>query len=247
MDLTGGEQIVAILEEEYAEKIKVVYPRAEEELVDFLQRCKLNKTEVMMCPRCSAVFDKKTTNGLKKYVPSATNKGNWSNKRLVTSQNIIHHRLVHQRLGYQTSFVPSNKTPTNQWVHGHPMMPNRRIIEKGSSSNSRPQNYGEANKYAYKNNYIGKNPMNRTQWRRHQRQKKLALQNIQSPADNKGKKVVKLAKNPVKDRLSPSGSNHKTEEKVEDEHMEADDFLESEPDFDVVVNVVSILPAEYGI
>ncbi|MCI08338.1 hypothetical protein A2U01_0029414, partial [Trifolium medium] len=38
MDLTGGAQLVAIPEDEYAEKIKEVYPHAEEDLVDFLQR-----------------------------------------------------------------------------------------------------------------------------------------------------------------------------------------------------------------
>jgi hypothetical protein len=42
------------------------------------------------------------------------------------------------------------------------MMPNRGIDEKGSSSNSRPKNSGEANKYAYKDNYMGKNPMTHT-------------------------------------------------------------------------------------
>ncbi|MCI49808.1 hypothetical protein A2U01_0071052, partial [Trifolium medium] len=39
----------------------------------------------------------------------------------------------------------------------------------------------------------------------------------------------------------------KKEESVEGEHLEADDFLDSEPDFDVLVNVVSILPAEYDV
>ncbi|MCI51140.1 hypothetical protein A2U01_0072384, partial [Trifolium medium] len=48
----------AVGEEEYAEKIKGVYPQAEEELVDFLNRYKLSNKEVMLCPRCSAVCDK---------------------------------------------------------------------------------------------------------------------------------------------------------------------------------------------
>ncbi|PNX59109.1 hypothetical protein L195_g051249, partial [Trifolium pratense] len=69
MDLSGGAQLVSIPENEYYEKMKVVYPGAEEELIDFLQRCKLNKSEVMLCPRCSAVFDKKATEGLNKFIP----------------------------------------------------------------------------------------------------------------------------------------------------------------------------------
>ncbi|MCI76864.1 hypothetical protein A2U01_0098134, partial [Trifolium medium] len=36
----------------------------------------------------------------------------------------------------------------------------------------------DANKYAYRNNYKGKNPMTRTQWRRFQRKKKLATQKV---------------------------------------------------------------------
>lgn len=34
------------------EQMKVVYPKAEEELVDFLNLCKLKYSEVMLCPRC---------------------------------------------------------------------------------------------------------------------------------------------------------------------------------------------------
>ncbi|MCI83600.1 hypothetical protein A2U01_0104876, partial [Trifolium medium] len=41
---------------------------------------------------------------------------------------------------------------------------------------------------------MGKNPMTRIQWRRHQRQKKLALQAMQNSGDNKGKQVVEIAK-----------------------------------------------------
>lgn len=44
-----------------AEKIKVVYPKAKEELFDFLNRCKLKGFEVMLCPRCSAISDKKAS------------------------------------------------------------------------------------------------------------------------------------------------------------------------------------------
>ncbi|MCI88523.1 hypothetical protein A2U01_0109810, partial [Trifolium medium] len=49
---------------------------------------------------------------------------------------------------------------------------------------------------------MGRNPMTLTQWRIHQRQKKLALQAMQSSGDNKGKQVVEIAKRPVKERIS---------------------------------------------
>jgi hypothetical protein len=61
---------------------------------------------------------------------------------------------------------------------------------------------------------------------------------MQKLVDNNGKHVVEMAEKPVKHRISPPVSNQKTEDKVEDEQMEAGDFLESEPDFDVLVNLV---------
>jgi len=37
----------------------------EEELIDFLNHCKLKNSEVMLCPRCSLVFDKRPLKALK--------------------------------------------------------------------------------------------------------------------------------------------------------------------------------------
>jgi len=37
--------------------MEVAYPKAEEDLIDFLNRCKISNTNAMLCPRCSAVFD----------------------------------------------------------------------------------------------------------------------------------------------------------------------------------------------
>ncbi|MCI48557.1 hypothetical protein A2U01_0069800, partial [Trifolium medium] len=73
------------------------------------------------------------------------------------NKNVVHNKPVHQRLGYKPNFVPSNKAPVNQWFHGQQKLPNQRFAEKGSLSSNRPKNYGEA-KYAYKSNYMGKNP-----------------------------------------------------------------------------------------
>ena len=43
---------------------KIAFPKEEEMLSNFLQRCKKKQSEVMMCPQCSAVFDKKATQNL---------------------------------------------------------------------------------------------------------------------------------------------------------------------------------------
>ncbi|MCI59664.1 hypothetical protein A2U01_0080919, partial [Trifolium medium] len=63
-----------------------------------------------------------------------------------------------------------------------------------------------------------------------------------NPRDNKNKQVVEMANRPVKERVS--APNTAAKEYVEGGHMEADDLLDSEPDLDILVNVVSILPAE---
>jgi len=39
-----------ISEPQFDEKAKTAYPMAKEELVDFLNRCKLKNSEVMLCP-----------------------------------------------------------------------------------------------------------------------------------------------------------------------------------------------------
>lgn len=44
-------------EPDYDEQIKVVFPKAEEELIDFLNKCKLKDFKVMLYPRCNTVFD----------------------------------------------------------------------------------------------------------------------------------------------------------------------------------------------
>ncbi|MCH79898.1 hypothetical protein A2U01_0000659 [Trifolium medium] len=250
-------QIQAVPEKEYAEKIKVVYPRAEEELVDFLNSCKLNNTEVMLCPRCSAVCDKEATAGLKNFMPFVNNKGKWPNQR-PNQGNWPHQRpnkgksiaqgpSVYQRLGRMNTFIPSNKVPINQWAHGQYVAFNKKVMEKGSSSNTNSKNVSEAKKYSYKNNYKGKNPMTRTQWRRFQSQKKLASQNVQAGGNANAVKKTEVARRPIKERISPPNAPSKTEDAgVEDEFMD-DDILESDGDLDIPVNIVSILPIEYDV
>ena len=44
-----------VIDGQYAEKMKVAYPTSEEDLVDFLKRCKISNSPTMLCA-CSAVF-----------------------------------------------------------------------------------------------------------------------------------------------------------------------------------------------
>jgi hypothetical protein len=73
--------------------------------------------------------------------------------------------------------------------------------------------------------------MTRTQWRSFQRQKKLAEQNLQTG------QYKEVARRPAKERILPP---------IDENKMEDDDLLDSEPDFDVIY-VVFILPSEFDV
>jgi hypothetical protein len=207
MDLSGTQSIP---EDEYIEKIKVVYPRAEEDLIDFLSRCKINNHEVMMCPRCSAVCDKEATAGLENYLPYVKPSFNGPNRKLNfhgpnqtynKGKAVLQVPSIHQRLGRKQTFVPSNRVPVEQWGHGRYAAFNKKVMHQGGPSQV-PPNMNEGNKFSYSNNYKGKNPMTRTQWRRYQRQQKLAKQNASTGGNAKEVKLVEKAKRPAKERIS---------------------------------------------
>jgi hypothetical protein len=130
----------AVTEEEYAKKIQELYPEAEEELIDFLNKCKLNNTEVMLCPRCSAVCDKEATAGLKSYVPYVDNRGKWLNKKPNHiawpykkpdwNKHVVQGPSIRQRLGPHNTFKPSNEEPVNQWVSGQYVAFSKKSMEK---------------------------------------------------------------------------------------------------------------------
>ncbi|WJX84315.1 hypothetical protein P8452_66904 [Trifolium repens] len=271
VDVVDPAPVKAVPEEEYEKKIQEVYPNAEEELVDFLNRCKLNNSEVMLCPRCSAVCDKEATAGLRNFVPYAEHTRKWHNakpdqrgwphKKIDWSKSVAKTPSIHQRLGPQRTFKPSNKAPVNRWVGGQYVAVNKKQMEGGSSSNvnvkivagnksSAPakvlqetQAESGADKFSYRNNYKGKNPMTRTQWRRFQRKKKMATQNVNAGGNATVVQKVEMARRPAKERLSPVAEGNENEE----DYMDNDDILDDEPDFDVLVNVISILPAEYDV
>ena len=118
------------------------------------------------------------------------------------------------------------------------------IVTKNVTNDTRNPN--ESRKYAYCNNCKGKkNPMTRTQWRRYQRSKKgVTASSDDKVVDPKGEeKLVETVRRPVKERLSLPPIK---ENPVGDDEMDSN-FLDSEPNFDVLCNVVSIFPAEYDV
>lgn len=54
----------SLWKEEY---VKVAYPNHDRSLVEFLHRCQRKKSEVMLYPRCSSVFDRKAVETLRGF------------------------------------------------------------------------------------------------------------------------------------------------------------------------------------
>lgn len=60
--------------------IEVVYPKASEGLVEFFRKCKVEYSEVMMCPRCNVIFDKKVAKKVE-FSQQAKKQENWRKNR----------------------------------------------------------------------------------------------------------------------------------------------------------------------
>ncbi|KAK2415615.1 hypothetical protein QL285_038080 [Trifolium repens] len=104
-------QVEKIPEEEYFEKMKVVYPRAEEDLIDFLNRCKLENKGVMLCARCSAVCDKEATAGLMKFQPVANRQGANPKPPRDKGKGILTRPNNMVQIDRRPTFLPSGSIP----------------------------------------------------------------------------------------------------------------------------------------
>jgi hypothetical protein len=192
VDITKDAEYIkeTVLEPQLDENLNTTYPTAEEELIDFLNRCKLKNFEEMLCPRCSAVFDKEATKGLEGSIPKPKKMGKW----------FANHR---PKFSFTNSYIPyapnglliNNSSTTNyvnqsgQGIFLVPYAPNQKWVQSTQKdvqhgknnvvkrnidvvNDNKNGNAFESKKFAYRNNYKGKNPMTRTQWRKYQRSKK---------------------------------------------------------------------------
>lgn len=55
--------------------MKVVFPKVEEELLNFMNRCKLKDFEFVLFPHCCFIFDKDVAKDLEKINPYQSKKG----------------------------------------------------------------------------------------------------------------------------------------------------------------------------
>jgi hypothetical protein len=118
------------------------------------------------------------------------------------------------------------------------------VVKRNTSvvNNNKNGTVFESRKFAYCNNYKGKNPMTRAQWRRYQRSKKGISTSLEDETvDPKGdQRMVESKRRLAKERLSLP-----VEEDPNGDNELGSRFIDSEPDFDVICNLASILPAEY--
>lgn len=161
-------------EPQFDGKLKTAYPTVEEELIDFLIRCKLENSEVMLCPRCSVVFDKKRTKGLEGSIPKPKKRGKWSADHIPTfsfTKSYIHFinnsstsNYVNQS-GHGKTLVPY--APNQKWVqstHKNVQHGKNNMVKRNSSvvDNNKNGTAFESRKFAHYNNYKVNNPMTRT-------------------------------------------------------------------------------------
>lgn len=68
MEVDMGEQIFIVTDSD----MQAVYPQSKEGLINFLERCKLNDSKIMLFPCCNVIFDeevKKKPEGTRRFDP----------------------------------------------------------------------------------------------------------------------------------------------------------------------------------
>jgi len=151
------------------------------------------------------------------------------------------------------TFNPPAKSPTDTWVFsggkksGHSAPPTMWVKRIVTAPNQRE--VSNPNRYAYNNNYKGKHPMTKTQWRRYQRQKKAdASKGMTDTGKTRGKQVAvfEMVKKPASERIFPLLSTVVHQSPKEDKEMTSN-FSDSGNRIDIICNVVSILPVDYDV
>jgi len=207
----------------------------------------------MLCPRCSAVFDKEATKSVEEFLPHTEHKEGWVENRPKYGFNKrgVPYKMKpsEQNPGrtHRRTFNPPPKSPTDTWVFSRGNKTGYTWVKRMATTPHRKE-ASNSKRYAYNNNYKGKHPMIKTQWRRFQRQKKAnALKEITNvdKGERKQEVVFEMVKRPATERIFPPFPTLKKDCPEEDEELTSN-FSESDPSFDLVC-VVSVLPIEYDV
>jgi len=111
---------------------------AEEELVNFLNLCRLKNSEVMLFSRCSYLFDKEATKSLEVFAPKSKKRRKW----------YICHRqefsFTKSYISFINNFSTTNyvKAHVQKWVHStyKNVQYGKNNVVKGSTSNTVTKN-----------------------------------------------------------------------------------------------------------
>jgi len=152
-----------VTEDQFAEKMKASYRKAEEDLIDFLNRCKISNTHAMLCPRCSAVFDKEAAKSVEGFRPQPNRKDRWVDNRPKYGFNKrgIPYKMKSVEKGphknHKKTFNPPSKSPTNTWVFsggkrsGYSALTTKWVKRVATTPNQKGAS--NSKQYAYSNNY----------------------------------------------------------------------------------------------
>lgn len=176
-------------ERQQEEYNKLAFLKEEENLMDFFHRCQGNKSEVMLCPRCSVVFDKKAAYNLEgtRKAKDRWDHGAPQEQRVCGTRRAFDpmryldpsRTLVKldgtRRRGPITKFIsfkPTAKASDEKWVkpadgrkHGQGKWKNFEV-DRGSSLAYRKEFQASKKPTYIFENYKGKNLMTESQWRR---------------------------------------------------------------------------------
>jgi len=166
----------------------------------------------MLCPRCIAVFDKDAAKSVEGFQPQPKKKGRWAVSLQDTWVFPYKTRSVEKNphRNHRKTFNPPIKSPTDTWVFsggkrcGYSTPTTKWVKRVATTPNQKEAS--NSKQYAYSNNYKGKHPMMKTQWRRYQRQKNAsALRDVTNVDSNKGKHVAvfEIVKKPSTKRIFP--------------------------------------------
>jgi len=152
-----------ITEDQLIKKIEVAYPKAEEDLIDFLNRCKISNTNAMLCPRCSAIFNKEAAKSVEGFLPYTERKSKWVENRPkygFNKRGVPYKMKPSDKSSCRThkgTFNPRPKCPTDTWVFsggkktGHATPPTKWVKRRATTPHQKEAL--NAKRYAYNNNY----------------------------------------------------------------------------------------------
>ena len=164
----------------------------------------------MPCSVLGAVFDKEAAKSVEGFLPYTKREGGWVENRQKYGFNKrgVHYKMKpsEQNPGrnHRKTFNPPPKIHTDTWVlsggkkTGYTTPPTKRV--KRMATTPHQKEASNSKRYAYNNNYKGKHPMTKTQWRRYQRQKKEnTLKDVTNVDKGEGKQeiVFEMVKRPA--------------------------------------------------